>query len=57
VQLEILKDGLNYIIDAKKGHHPMFGCHCDYGVCFQIFEPMDGNCLVHGMFYKGITNL
>jgi hypothetical protein len=57
VELEMLKDGLNYNRNAKKGFHPMLGCHCDSGVCSQIFEPTDGSCLAHGMFYKGITKL
>ncbi len=33
VELDLLKVGLNYMKDGKKGLHAQFGCQCHCNVC------------------------
>jgi hypothetical protein len=53
----MLKVGLNFLRDPKKGMLEKLRCYCHYNVCSSIGESRDVMCLVPGKVYKSITQL
>jgi hypothetical protein len=53
----MLKVGLNYMKDGKKGLHAQFGCQCRCNVCSLNGQSTNDIYLVQDMVYKSITDL
>jgi hypothetical protein len=51
----MLKVGLNFLKDPKKGMHEKLGCHCHCNVCSSIGESKDVMCSTPSKVYKGIA--
>lgn len=58
VELDMLKVGLNFLRDPKKGMHEKLGCHCHYIVSCPIDESQVViMCSAKSKVYKSITQL
>jgi hypothetical protein len=55
VELDMLREGINNMRDARKGVHAQCTCNCE--MCASHINDGDPCCVAHEFVFKGITKL